>query len=81
MVANDREICAAGDSHEAGIIEYVEGGLKRVALNSGSIQNGGFGKRFFSITNNPYFPCIALSGTEHIVTPYFSVKQWLNAKK
>lgn len=80
MVANDREICAAGDSHEPGIIEYKEGGLKRVALNCGSIQNGGFGKRFFSITNNPDFPCVALSGKDHTITPYWSVKQWLDSK-
>jgi hypothetical protein len=81
MTANDREICIAGDSHEPGIVVYNEGGTKkRIAINCGSIQNGGYGKRFFSLTNNPVFPCFTLSGKDHEVTPFWSVKEWLNSK-
>jgi hypothetical protein len=77
MTSNDREICIAGDSHESGMLQYNEGGKFRTAINCGSIQNGGYGKRFFSLINNPDFPCFALSGKEHLITPYYSVKQWV----
>jgi hypothetical protein len=80
MTANDREVCMAGDSHVPGIVEYEEGGLKRVAINCGSLQNGGYGKRFFSLHHSPVFPCIVLSGKEHNVTTYWSVKDWLSKK-
>ena len=81
MTANDREVCIAGDSHEPGIVVYNEGGTKkRVAINCGSIQNGGYGKRFFSLLNSPVFPCLVLSEKEHEITPYWSVKEWLNKK-
>lgn len=77
MVANDREICAAGDSHTPGIVEYEEGGKPRIALNCGSVQNGGYGKRFFTLLNSPVFPCVKLSGIEKLATPYRSVRQAL----
>ena len=75
MTSNDREICAAGDSHVPGLMVYEEGGYKRVALNCGSIQNGRYGKRFFSLLNSPVFPCVKLSGMKHEVTPYWSVAE------
>jgi hypothetical protein len=77
MTANDREIAIAGDSHVPGIMMYEEGGSKRTAINCGSIQNGGYGKRFFSLLNSPVFPCFKLSGKDHTVTPYWSVKEAL----
>jgi hypothetical protein len=80
MTSNDREICIAGDSHVPGIMDYEEGGAKRVAINCGSIQNGGYGKRFFSLLNSPVFPCFKLSGEKHDVTSFWSVAQWLNSK-
>jgi hypothetical protein len=80
MTSNDREVCIAGDSHESGLLIYNEGGTKkRIAINCGSIQNGGYGKRFFSLVNNPDFPCIRLSHKEHLITPFYSVKEWLNS--
>lgn len=80
MVSNDREICIAGDSHESGLVIYNEGGTKkRIAINCGSIQNGGYGKRLFSLVNNPDFPCIRLSHKEHLITPFYSIKEWLNS--
>lgn len=77
MTANDREIAIAGDSHVPGILVYEEGGIKRTAINCGSIQHGGYGKRFFSLLNSPVFPCFRLSGLEHSVVPYWSVKDSL----
>jgi chemotaxis signal transduction protein len=77
--ANDREICIAGDSHVYGLIQYTEGGIHRTAINCGSLQNSGYGKRFFSIRHQPEFPCFTLDPNEHSVTVYKSVKQWLIA--
>jgi len=77
MEANDREVCAAGDSHVAGLIKYMEGGTMRVALNCGSLQNSGYGKRLFSLKNQNYFPCFTLDPNKHEITPYWSVSEWL----
>lgn len=76
---HDRDIVASGDSHEAGVMQANISGKRRVALNCGSIQNSGYGKRFFSLVNQPVFPCINLSHSHHSVTPYWSVKDWLEA--
>jgi hypothetical protein len=75
--ANDREICAAGDSHVAGLIKYKEGGTTRIALNSGSLQNSGYGKRLFSLKHQDHFPCFSLDPNRHEITPYWSVSEWL----
>jgi hypothetical protein len=77
MTSNDREIAIAGDSHVPGIMMYEEGGHPRTAINCGSIQNSGYGKRFFSLLNSPIFPCFKLSGVSHTITPYWSVKESL----
>lgn len=77
MTSNDREICIAGDSHVPGIMQYEEGGKQRTAINCGSLQNGGYGKRFFSLLNSPVYPCFRLSGQSHTVTPFWSVKESL----
>lgn len=73
----DREIIMAGDSHVFGIMEYREGGMKKVALNAGSIQNSGYGKRFYSLTNHPEFPCILLFPKEHRWITFRSVSDYL----
>lgn len=78
MEANDREIVAAGDSHVHGVVHYMEGGKERLALNCGSIQNSGYGKRFFSLKNQDYFPCFTLDPKEHRFTGYRSVSDWLS---
>jgi len=77
MEANDREICAAGDSHVAGLVKYMEGGKTRVALNCGSLQNSGYGKRLFSLKHQDHFPCFTLDPNKHEITPYWSVSEWL----
>lgn len=80
MEANDREIVAAGDSHVHGVIHYMEGGKERLALNCGSIQNSGYGKRFFSLKNQDYFPCFTLDPIEHRFVGFRSVSDWLKTK-
>jgi hypothetical protein len=75
----DREIAIAGDSHVPGISKFVNGDMTRVAVNCGSLQtNSGYGKRFFSLTTHPVFPCFTLDPKEHLITPYWSIQEWLN---
>ena len=77
----DREICMAGDSHVPGMIKYTDGGKVRVAINSGTTQtNSGYGKRFFSLTTHPVFPCVVLSPESHQVSPMWSIAEWLDMK-
>jgi hypothetical protein len=79
MEAPDRDICLAGDSHVPGMLVYPEGGKTKYAINSGSLQNSGYGQRFFSIKHLPKFPCFVLDHEEHLVTPYWSLKHYLKA--
>lgn len=79
--AHDRELVMSGDSHVPGVAVWDIGGQQKVALNCGSIQNSGFGKRFFSLFNAPVFPCVTFDPFDHLMTPYYSVKQWLKASK
>ena len=78
----DRDIAAQGDFHRAGIMKYVEGRQDRVAMVCGSIQtDSGYGKRFFSLRTTDNFPCVTLNPKEKMITPYWSVKEWLEARK
>lgn len=74
----DREIAAQGDFHNAGIMKYNEGMMDRCAIVCGSIQtDSGYGKRFFSLKTTDNMPCVSLHPTDHIFTPYWSVKEWI----
>jgi hypothetical protein len=78
----DRDIAAHGDFHKAGIMKYQEGMKERVAMVCGSIQtDSGYGKRFFSLRTTDNFPCVTLDPHTKMVTPYWSVKEWLTARK
>ncbi len=75
----DREFCIGGDTHKPGMMKYPDGDIERVAINCGSLQyNSGFGKRYFSLTTHPAFPCLVLSPHRHRMTPFYSVKEWLD---
>lgn len=80
MTQNDREITAAGDSHTPGFMWYEEGGKERLALNCGSIQNSGFGKRLFTLKNSPVFPCLWLSGVQKEAIVFKTVNQALRMR-
>lgn len=80
MEAHDREIVAAGDSHVHGVVHYMEGGKERLVLNCGSIQNSGYGKRFFSLKNQDYFPCFILDPKQHRFVGFRSVSDWINTR-
>lgn len=80
MEANDREVAIAGDSHVPGMAKWKEGGMLRVALNTGTMQtNSGYGKRFFSLTENPDFPAIVFRHDRHDVTPFWTLREALES--
>lgn len=72
------DIAAQGDFHVPGIAKYWEGGKDRVAMVCGSIQtDSGYGKRFFSLTTCDTYPCVVLHPDKKMMTPFWSVKEWL----
>jgi hypothetical protein len=72
------DVCVAGDSHVAGMMQFIEGGKIKAAINGGTTQtDSGYAKRYFSLKTFPVFPCFTLDPQESIVTPYMSVKSWL----
>lgn len=75
--APDRDIVASGDSHTFGIGIWDIGNQEKVGLNCGSIQNSGYGKRFFSLINAPKFPCVVLDHKEKKITALQSVQQYV----
>lgn len=78
--AQDRDIAAQGDYHDPGMQKYCESGREKISIVCGSIQtNSGYAKRFFSLTTAPVYPCIVLNPKEKVMTPYWSIKEWLMA--
>lgn len=79
--APDREIACAGDTHVPAMEKYFDGGLERLVINCGTTQlNSGYAKRFFSLKTEPVFPMFTLDPEEHIITPFWSIKEWLRAR-
>jgi hypothetical protein len=78
----DRDIAAQGDFHDPFVGQYWEGGKMRTAIVCGTIQtDSGYGKRFFSLTTCDNMPCVVLNPKEKLITPYWSVKNWLIQKQ
>lgn len=74
----DREIAIAGDSHVPGMMTFMLGGKRRVAINTGTTHtNSGYAKRFFSLQSHPIFPCFVLSGERHEITPFWTVGEMM----
>jgi len=74
---HDREIGIMGDYHVPGIVKFTHGGTTKVAINTGSFQtNSGYAKRWFSLFTHPVMPCITLHPDDHLITPYWSIKEW-----
>jgi hypothetical protein len=77
----DREIVMAGDSHVPGVCSYFDGGVKRLAINCGSIQTeSGYAQRFFSIKTHPLFPCVVLHHEKKMFQGLDSVANWIKIK-
>lgn len=75
-MAQDREISMAGDSHNPGMIKYVDGDRTRCVLNSGTAQtNSGYAKRFFSLATSSAFPVLKLYPNAHIFTPFWTLEE------
>jgi hypothetical protein len=73
---NDREIAVAGDTHLPGLLRYEEGGKHRVAINTGSLQSSGFGKRYFSLSSHAVFPVLTLWPDAHLIGTCYSFEEW-----
>ena len=74
----DREWALMGDTHTPGIAKYTDGPKIRVVANSGSIQsNSGYAKRYFSLKTHDVYPLLHFDPKDHMITPYWSVKEWL----
>lgn len=81
MEAPHLDVCVAGDSHVPGMIMFPEGGKVKLAINGGSTQtSSSYAQRYFSLKTHPCFPCFTLDPKKHIITPFWSVEAWLNAK-
>lgn len=77
----DRDFAMMGDSHVPGMAKFTDGDKTRVAVNCGSLQNNsGFGKRYFSLTTHPTYPVIVFHPDRHEMTPFWSVRDWLEAR-
>ena len=75
-MAQDREIAMAGDSHNPGVIKYIDGDRVRCVVNSGTAQtNSGYAKRFFSLHTSSAFPVIKLDPKTHEFTPYWNLNE------
>lgn len=77
----DRDFAMQGDTHTPGMIKYTDGDKTRVSINTGSIQqNSGYAKRYFSLATHPVYPVLVLHPDKHMMTPFWSVKEWLETK-
>jgi hypothetical protein len=75
------EFAMQGDTHTPGMIKYTDGAKTRVAINTGSLQqNSGYAKRYFSLTTHPVYPILVFHHDKHLITPYWSIAEWLAAK-
>ena len=75
-MAQDREIAMAGDSHNPGLIKYIDGDKVRCVVNSGTAQtNSGYAKRFYSLFTSSDFPVLKLDPVNHIFTPFWNLKE------
>lgn len=80
MEGVDRELALMGDTHTPGMAKYTDGAMTRVAINTGSLQlNSGYAKRYFSLTTHPVFPCVRLYPDKHLMVPYWSLSEALEA--
>lgn len=80
MTAADRELGMQGDTHVAGMMTWTHGETTKVAINSGTTQvASGYARRHFSLTTHPVFPCVVLYPDEKIMTPFWSIADWLRA--
>lgn len=79
MEAPDREIAVQGDAHRAGVSLYNEGGKRKLAMCSGTLNiNSGFAKRYFSLKTSEAFPVLALWPDEHRFVPFFTIDDYLS---
>lgn len=80
LEAPDREIAIQGDAHRAGISIYNEGGLRRIALCSGTLNvKSSFARRHCSLKTSSAFPVLRLFPDKHMAIPFMSIAEALAA--
>jgi hypothetical protein len=78
MEGQDREIAMQGDTHVPMAAKYREGQCTRVVINTGNLNlKSGYARRYFSLSEHPFFPCLVLWPDRHEVTPLWSVAEAL----
>lgn len=76
MEAPDCEMAMMGDTHVPMAAKYREGGATRVVINTGNLHlKSSYGKRHFSLSEHPFFPCSILWHDRHDITPLWSVSE------
>lgn len=79
MEAPDRHIVLQGDLHTPEMDVYYEGGMKHVAITTGTLHlNSGYAKRYFSLLTIPAFPCVVLDPIKHDYTPFWTIAEALS---
>lgn len=74
------EIAIQGDCHRTGVSIYNEGGSKRIAISSGTLNvHSGYAERYFSLKTSTAFPVVVLRHDKHQATPYFSIQEYLDS--
>lgn len=78
MEAPDRELAIQGDAHRAGISLYNEGGTRRLAVCSGTLNvASGFAQRYCSVKTSTAFPVIKFYPDKHIMIPFMSIAEYM----
>lgn len=74
---HDRDIIIGAHTHQPAVAYWTESNMLKLGINSGSLQNSGYEKRFYSIHNHPVFPCFTLDPRRKSFQAYWSVENWL----
>lgn len=78
MEANDREVILGADNHRPGFSVSYEGGMKRVAMRTGTFQtSSGYAQRYFSLRTWPEMPAVVLHHDAHLAVPFENLDQAL----
>jgi hypothetical protein len=76
LEAPDREIAIQGDAHRAGVSVYNEGGQRRIALCSGTLNvRSGFAQRHCSLITSTAFPVITFFPDTHLAVPFMTIAE------
>jgi hypothetical protein len=76
----DRELIVQGDTHKPGLFKGHHGRHEAVYVNCGALQvDSGYAKRHFSLFTHAVYPCVTFYPDEHIITPWYTLREWKRA--